>query len=106
MRFCCLTGLYPRKRQESEVKEMKEKRMIRLINDERTLRSVKKVSACDLTSYDGGCGEVDAAVCRNYARDEYCDKDYASCVDGARDICDGAEDVFGCGGTASAGYEV
>lgn len=38
---------------------MKEMRMIRLINDERTLLSVKKVSACDATSYDGDCGIYD-----------------------------------------------
>ena len=77
---------------------MKEKRMLRLINDERTLRSVKKASACDPNAYDGGCGEVDAAVCQNYAHDEYCDKDYMACRFGADDVCGGEADVSGCSG--------
>ena len=41
--------------------------MIRLINDERTLRSVKKASACDPTSVDNGCVFKDEEECTNYA---------------------------------------
>lgn len=57
-------------------------RMIRLINDERTLLSVKKVSACDSLSYDAGCLK----------------KDLAECSRGAKDYCYGEVDTTGCSG--------
>ena len=72
--------------------------MLRLINDERTLRSVKKASACDPNAHDGGCEVLDAAVCQGYAYDEYCYKDYEACRKGAHDVCGGVEDVSGCSG--------
>ena len=61
---------------------MKEMRMIRLINDERTLLSVKKVSACDGLSYDSGCPI----------------KDLAECIRGATDYCSEGVDFTGCSG--------
>ena len=79
---------------------MKEKRMIRLINDERTLLVVKKALACDSTSNDGGCSSVenDLAVCSLYAYDKACYIDMAACYSGADDVCAGLYDTTGCSG--------
>lgn len=72
---------------------MKEMRMIRLINDERTLLSVKKVSACDATSYDGGCEIYDLG-------DSPCPKDICIICQfpSSVDYCFGEADVRGCSG--------
>ena len=79
---------------------MKEKRMIRLINDERTLLVVKKALACGSGANDGGCSssENDMAVCNLYAYDKNCFVDMAACSSGAYDVCAGLYDTSGCSG--------
>ena len=58
---------------------MKEKRVIRLINDERTLLVVKKALACGSGAIDEGCIEVDAAQCVESAHDKLCYIDLKAC---------------------------
>ena len=70
---------------------MKEMRMIRLINDERTLLSVKKVSACDATSYDGGCEIYDLG-------DSPCPKDIICVCRPSLDYCSVGADIGDCFG--------
>lgn len=74
---------------------MKGKRTLLLINDERTLRSVKKAVACYTGATDGDCGE-DYAKCSNYAADAYCGIDYAACSGpGLLDYCQYETDSVG-----------
>ena len=77
---------------------MKGKRMLVLINDERTLRSVRMPSACDVTADDGGCYVKDEKACTNYAADARCIIDLAAC-DGreAIDYCHYQTDRMSCG---------
>ena len=70
--------------------------MLVLINDERTLRSVRKAAACDTGANDGGCAE-DYAKCSNYAADAYCVIDLAACSGpGLGDYCHYETDSVGC----------
>lgn len=70
------------------------KRMIKLINDERTRASLTAQKGCGTISTDR-CYSEDLATCTTYAYDQ-CDKDYAACIKGARDIC--TTDHAGCVG--------
>lgn len=75
---------------------MKGKRTLLLINDERTLRSVKKAVACYTGATDGGCAE-DYAKCSNAAVDIYCGTDLGSCHGlGMFDYCLNEKDTDGC----------
>ena len=77
---------------------MKEKRMLQLINDERTLRSVRKAAACSEGANDGGCLKQDLASCDNYAADAYCVIDLGACTgNGTQDYCRSETDYKGCG---------
>ena len=76
---------------------MKEKRMLQLINDERTLRSVRKAAACSEGANDGGCLKQDLASCANYAADAYCVIDLGACTGNeTRDYCQSETDYRGC----------
>ena len=79
---------------------MKAKKIIKLINDERTLLSVRNAVGCDATSFDGGCYKSnDHAACAVYAADHYCTTDIGACIQGAHDYCmAGAIDTEGCYG--------
>lgn len=69
------------------------KKLINLINNERTLLSIKSQKAaapennayCKDDSVDI-CTYIDNAACSTYATDK-CSKDYAACMEGAWDIC-------------------
>lgn len=70
------------------------KKIIKLINGERTNLSIKSQKAvdpdndraeCKADSVDI-CVYIDNAACSTYANDE-CNKDYAGCMEGAWDIC-------------------
>ena len=70
------------------------KKIIKLINGERTNLSIKSQKAvdpdndrakCKADSFDI-CVYIDNAACSTYANDE-CNKDYAGCMEGAWDIC-------------------
>lgn len=80
------------------------KKTLKLINDERTLLSVRNALACDSTSFDGGCVKgKDNAFCTIYAADGYCSvMDLAACSQGADDYClTGTADTVGCYGPGS-----
>ena len=83
---------------------MKQKRIIQLINDERTLLSVSKVQACDSTARDDGCDKGDYAHCATHAWDTLCPIDQAACIDGAHDYCDGEKDLFACSGSSAIDF--
>ena len=73
---------------------MKEKRMLRLINDERTLLVVKKALACGSGAIDEGCIENDAAECQASARDKMCYIDLSACYgSNTVDFCTGMYDT-------------
>lgn len=77
---------------------MKEKRMLQLINDERTLRSVRKAAACSEGANDGGCLKQDLASCKRYAADAYCVVDLGACTGiETQDYCQSETDYKGCG---------
>ena len=69
------------------------KKLIKLINNERTNLSIKSQKAVELDdnadckedSLDF-CAYIDNAACSTYANDQ-CNKDYAGCMEGAWDIC-------------------
>ena len=69
------------------------KKLIKLINNERTNLSIKSQKAvepddnadCKADSADY-CVYIDNAACSTYATDK-CNKDYAGCMEGAWDIC-------------------
>lgn len=76
---------------------MKGKRTLLLINDERTLRSVKKAVACYTGAADGGCSMKDDDVCSNHAADAHCVIDLKGCHgDGLIDFCLAETDADGC----------
>ena len=79
------------------------KKLIKLINDERTNLSIKSQKAVELDdnahckedSFDF-CAYIDNAACSTYATDK-CNKDYAGCIEGAWDVCTAvAKDVDLC----------
>lgn len=70
------------------------KKMITLINNERTDRKITAPKACDATSVDV-CLVDDRAGCQIYAYD-YCNKDYAACSNRADDVC--GYDFYSCSG--------
>ena len=73
---------------------MKEKRVIRLINDERTLLVVKKALACESGTTDEGCIENDAAQCQASAYDKMCYIDLSACYgSNTVDFCTGIYDT-------------
>lgn len=67
------------------------KKIIKLINNERMNLSIKSKKAlddaarCKDDSVDI-CAYIDNAACSTYATDK-CNKDYAGCMEGAWDIC-------------------
>ena len=75
------------------------KKLIQLINDERTNVQIKSSKSCDTVSYDL-CAVRDVTSCASYSYDK-CNKDYAACTGGATDACekdhascyDGAYDI-------------
>ena len=76
---------------------MKEKRVIRLINDERTLLVVKKALACGVLATDDGCIEQDAAQCQESAHDKTCYIDLSACYgSNTVDTCSGMYDTSAC----------
>ena len=65
------------------------KKLITLINNERTniaINSAKAQDLCTVGAEDTCYTNVDHAHCTTYAYD-YCGKDYAACYDGADDVC-------------------
>ena len=65
------------------------KKLITLINNERTniaINSAKAQDLCTVGAEDACYTNVDHAHCTTYAYD-YCGKDYAACYDGADDVC-------------------
>lgn len=80
------------------------KRMIKLINDERTKASLTAQKGCESGTTDL-CSWRDKADCTTYAYDS-CDKDYSACIQGATDICttDHAS-CFGSGVTDECGTD-
>ena len=75
---------------------MSVKKIIKLVNNERTNSKLTSLKACgaDATSIDT-CVSLDNADCTNYALDR-CTKDYAGCYNGADDTC--YQDTDACGG--------
>ena len=82
---------------------MEKKRLIRLVNDERSLLSIRKAPACDGTAVDGGCKYYDIP-CTFYAYDEPCDIDMKGCSFGADDYCYGEKDTRDCSGAGEHDY--
>lgn len=90
---------------------MKNKKIIKLINNERMNRKVSVRKACDATSTDI-CTEYDCGVCTVSSTDiclkdiggtcvenahDYCPtRDYAGCANGAYDYCNAVSDVYAC----------
>ena len=86
------------------------KKLIKLINNERTNSAIKSQKAvddnasCKADSFDL-CTSVDYAACSTYATDQ-CTKDYAGCMEGAWDVCTAvAKDVDLCIGAGVADIE-
>ena len=78
---------------------MKEKRVIRLINDERTLLVVKKALACESDTEYSNCIEDDAAQCQASAYDKTCYIDLSACYgSNTVDTCSGMYDTSACNG--------
>lgn len=75
------------------------KKIIKLINNERTNKKITSVKGCDATSTDY-CYELDHAECTVYAYDD-CSKDYEGCSSSANDLCalDFYSDCIGSGVT-------
>lgn len=73
------------------------KKIIKLINNERSNKKITSVKGCDATSNDY-CYELDLGVCTVYAYDD-CSKDYDGCSNGGHDLCvlDFASDCTGAG---------
>ena len=61
------------------------KKIIKLINNEKTKTNLNSAKACDLMSSDE-CSEKDNAECTLHATDT-CTKDHAACSFEATDIC-------------------
>ena len=61
------------------------KKMIKLINSERTNAKVDSAKACVSTSYDV-CTIIDVTSCTQYSYDR-CGKDYKSCYNESYDYC-------------------
>ena len=80
-------------------------RKIQLINDERTLRFVKKPIGCsEDESYNGEC-KRDQAICSGNAYDAPCARDLAACFNGADDYCSAMEDLESCSGAGEIDYD-
>lgn len=70
------------------------KKLINLINNERTLLFIKSQKAATTDNDNAYCKDdsvdycvyIDNAACSTYATDK-CNKDYAGCMEGAWDIC-------------------
>ena len=73
---------------------MRTKKLVKLINSERTDRNVVADKACDSTSTDM-CTETDYASCIIHSYD-ICAKDYAGCFNYSYDYCDNRDTAM-CG---------
>ena len=69
------------------------KKIIKLINNEKTETKIKSTKAYSAGSIDV-CTEIDLAACYNLAYDK-CEKDYAACINEAYDYCT-ESDHAGC----------
>lgn len=72
------------------------KKLISLINNERTniaINSAKASDDCTVGATDFCSTNEDYAHCTTYAYD-YCGKDYAACYDGVDDICYNIDTTF------------
>ena len=77
---------------------MATKRIIKLINNERTNRTISAAKACDASSEDVcAMKNYDLAQCTISSFD-LCVKDYAGCTNNSIDYCGGAEgqDYYAC----------
>ena len=75
------------------------KKVLKLINDERTLLSVRKAIGCTGGATDEGCYPSDYAECTDGATDYACTNDLAACSDGAEDLPCLQKDETACSGT-------
>lgn len=77
---------------------MKVKKMIKLINNERTNSKIVSSKACDETSTDICHRDgYDFAQCSVYSYDE-CYKDYSACYNHAADVCEFIDNNAPCNG--------
>lgn len=86
---------------------MANKRIIKLINNERTNRLLSATKACDASSTDVCAIEsYDLAHCTLSSYD-LCVKDYAGCTKNSIDYCGGAEgdDYYACHSYGAKDYE-
>lgn len=72
------------------------KRIIKMINNERTSVLVKPSKGCVSHAVDH-CYYTDNAQCSLYAQD-ICEKDYAGCTNHAEDHCSPFGDYLACSG--------
>ncbi len=78
---------------------MRVKRIVKLINNERTNTKLEMPKACDSTSYDVcKVDEHDYAQCIVNSYD-YCNKDHAACFNNGYDYCDTFRDTDLCTGS-------
>lgn len=79
-------------------------KVLKLINCEKKLVTVKNKKACDTTSYDY-CKSIDNGECYTYSYD-VCGNDYSYCTGGAIDQCASFTDYSVCNGTGKEGADI
>ncbi len=82
---------------------MKDKKIIRLVNDERKNISIRSRKGCSIGVTDTACSSkdicytIDAASCQLYSTDVCVGKDLAACYSQAHDYCGGiTDDTVAC----------
>ena len=75
---------------------MAAKKILKLVNNERTNSKLASQKACEAGSVDTCPVSYDYADCATYAYDECIKEDHAGCYDGADDIC--GNDIDACSG--------
>ena len=82
---------------------MKNRIIIKLINNERKNLRVVSSKACYVASYDI-CQKEDFVQCGSTSTD-ICIKDYAACTLGATDYCGGTYDYYSCHGASMSDFQ-